>query len=206
MVLNWSRCVNTPITFGKPCVCIMFRNSNDSISNPNLASTQRRTRSATLAASSMAVGVFGHSISVIRRVLEVHTVMGPVGSDRLWFVYSLTRLLISVDFPTPGGPTTATRGGGPSSTRADRRSVLPAGTYSFFWARSRFRWMVRWVRTTLETEKARGLWFRPWRLPSLLSFLRCLASRPPRPDLFALWERLSCRSASLGVGGAMAMV
>lgn len=79
----------------------MFKNSKDSISKPNLASTQRRTRSAILATSSMAVGVLGHSRRVMRRVLEVQTVMGPVGFVRLWLVYILTRLRMSVDLPTP---------------------------------------------------------------------------------------------------------
>ena len=45
--------------------------------------------------------MLGHSRRVMRRVLEVQTVMGPVGFVRLWLVYILTRLRMSVDLPTP---------------------------------------------------------------------------------------------------------
>jgi hypothetical protein len=52
----------------------------------------------------------------------VATVIGPTGLLRLWLVYSLTKDRIRVDFPTPGGPTTQTRGGGPSTGVAALRS------------------------------------------------------------------------------------
>ena len=181
------------MTLGKPCVCIMLRNSNDSISNPNLASTHSNTRSAILATSSIAAASFGHSTSVIRRVFDVQTVIGPVGSVRPWFVYTRTRDRMSVLFPTPGGPTTATTGGGPSSTRAARLSL--SGTYSFFCARSRLRWIERWVRTVFATPKARTLCRSFW-LPSRLSFLAFFFSRAPRPDLTVLWPRLTWPSTA----------
>ena len=180
------------MTFGNPWVCRMFKNSKVSISKPNLASTQSRTRSAILAQSSMAAVSLGHSTNVIRFFLPVMTVMGPVTVLRLWFVYILTSDLINVDFPTPGGPMTTTTLGGESSISVVLRSFW--GTYSFFWARSRFRWLVRLVRPILATEKARGLCFNT-RVFSFLSFLSFFPSLAPRPAFLALWPWLPCLSS-----------
>ena len=110
-----SRCVSTPITLGKPCCCRMLRNSNVSISKPNLASTIMRMRSAALAMSSMAFMSFSHSKKVRRRFLPVTTVTGPLMSASVCFVKRLTSDRISVLLPTCGGPTTATTMGGGSS-------------------------------------------------------------------------------------------
>mmetsp|Transcript_13648 Transcript_13648/g.32009 ORF Transcript_13648/g.32009 Transcript_13648/m.32009 type:complete len:201 (-) Transcript_13648:124-726(-) len=180
------------MTLGNPWVCSMFKNSKVSISKPNLASTQSKTRSAIFAQSSIAeVSSLGHSNKVIRLCFEVTTVIGPVTVVRLWFVYSLTRDRISVDFPTPFGPIMTTNAGGDSFGSIDRRSV--SGTYSFFWDRSRFRWIVRWVRAMFATEKAREFW-RSFLEPSFLALSSFFFSLAPRPSFFCLCRWFSMSS------------
>lgn len=92
----------------------MLRNSNTSISNPKLASHRSKTKSATLAKSIIELTSLLHSIRVILRFFPVTTVTGPLMSVNGDLVNSRIRLLITVLFPTFGGPTTTTRIGGGS--------------------------------------------------------------------------------------------
>jgi hypothetical protein len=86
------------------------------ISKPKLPSIIRSTRSAILPMSIMEFRSLLHSIKVRRRFfptnilvfadttvsqdLPATTVMGPLTSDRVCFVYLFTRLLTRVVFPT----------------------------------------------------------------------------------------------------------
>jgi hypothetical protein len=65
----------------------------------------------------------GHSRKVRRRRFDVTTVRGPTGVERVCFVYRRISDLISVVFPTPGGPTTPTTMGGASSGRRSTRGT-----------------------------------------------------------------------------------
>ena len=73
-----------------------------------------------LARSHIALRSFGHSMSVTRRDLPVTTVTGPCVSLRFCLVQCLTSERITVDFPTPAGPTTATTMGGCTATSTAR--------------------------------------------------------------------------------------
>lgn len=81
----------------------------------------RSTRSATLAKSIMLFMSLLHSIIVIRRLLPDTIVTGPLIVVKGCLVKFLIRLLINVDFPTFGGPTTTiTIGGGSRGVRSTR--------------------------------------------------------------------------------------
>lgn len=54
-------------------------------------------------------------MKVKRLRFDVTTVKGPMGCERVCFVYLRISDFINVVFPTPGGPTTATTKGGGSS-------------------------------------------------------------------------------------------
>lgn len=86
----------------------MFKNSKISISKPNDASTSNKTKSATLARSIIELMSLLHSINVILNFFPTTIVTGPLMVVRGCFVKCLTKLCINVDFPTLGGPTTAT--------------------------------------------------------------------------------------------------
>lgn len=130
-----SRWVSTPITFGKPWDCRILRNSNVSykvfqrfrigvtnrtsictISNPKEASTNNRIKSATFPMSIIELRSLLHSKNVSLRRFPLITVIGPWARLKVCFVNLRTRLLRSVLFPTPGGPTMATMTGGGSSS------------------------------------------------------------------------------------------
>lgn len=69
------------------------------ISNPKLASIISNTKSAILAMSIMEFISLEHSIKVKRRFFPLTTVIGPLISVKLCFVYLLTSDFISVVFP-----------------------------------------------------------------------------------------------------------
>ena len=109
-----------------------------------------RTRSAILPMSIILFRSLLHSTKVNRRFLPLTTVTGPLTSLRVRFVYRLMRLLRSVVFPTPGGPTiaTITGGGSSSGTRFMR------GTCRRVWSRSMFRLACRSARRPEAGAKA----------------------------------------------------
>lgn len=86
------------------------------ISNPKDASTNNRTRSATFPISIIELRLLLHSTNVSLRRFPLTTVTGPWARFNVCFVNLRTRLLRSVVFPTPGGPTMATMMGGGSSS------------------------------------------------------------------------------------------
>jgi len=65
----------------------------------------------------------GDSIKVKRRRLDVTTVMGPAGVERVCLVYRRINDFKSVVLPTPGGPTMAQMMGGASSGRRSTRGT-----------------------------------------------------------------------------------
>ena len=67
----------------------MFRNSKISISNPKLASTISRTKSATFATSIIELISLGHSTNVHLLFLPVTTVNGPC---RIYFVGEISEV------------------------------------------------------------------------------------------------------------------
>jgi len=102
------------------------------ISNPKDASTSNRTRSATFPMSIMELRSLLHSMNVSLRRFPLATVMGPWAWFKVCFANLRTRLLRSVVFPTPGGPTMATMTGGGSSSGVRSTS----GTWRRVWSRS----------------------------------------------------------------------
>jgi hypothetical protein len=68
------------------------------------AAQRQRGNVCTLARSIIDPTSLGHSKSVIRRFLPLTIVMGPLVSFRLCLVRDLTRDLIRVLLPQPGGP------------------------------------------------------------------------------------------------------
>ena len=102
------------------------------ISNPNDASTNNRTRSATFPMSIIELRSLLHSTNVSLRRFPLTTVIGPWAWFKVCFVNLRTRLLRSVVFPTPGGPTIATMTGGGSSSGVR----LTRGTWRRVWFRS----------------------------------------------------------------------
>jgi len=102
------------------------------ISNPKEASTNSRTRSATFPMSIIELRSLLHSTNVSLRRFPLTTVMGPWAWFKVCFVNLRTRLLRSVVFPTPGGPTIATMTGGGSSSGVR----FTSGTCRRVWSRS----------------------------------------------------------------------
>ncbi|KAH3688656.1 hypothetical protein WICPIJ_000347 [Wickerhamomyces pijperi] len=106
----------------------MFKNSIVSISNPKFPSMISNTKSAILAASIIEFKSLATSMNVKRRLLPLTTVIGPLTSVKDCLANCLTKDLINVVLPVPGGPTTATMTGGGSSSGV--RSTI--GTCNFF--------------------------------------------------------------------------
>src|SRR5271154_2311395 len=109
-----------------------------------------RTISAIFATSIIAARESeGHSKKVRRLLFDVTTVRGPVGWERVCFVYRLIKLLMRVVLPTPGGPTTAVMIGGASSG-----SLSTCGTWRRFSLMSLDRTACFCSRPGLATAKA----------------------------------------------------
>ena len=108
-----------------------------------------------------------HSMKVIRFFFPLTTVMGPLASFNVCFVYLLTRLLSNVLFPTPGGPTIATTtGGGSSSGYCHRSRWLPEYRTADNWTgrhlwRGRTLWAQREWHGHLQLE-CRRIGHNPW--------------------------------------------
>lgn len=105
------------------------------ISNPNDASIINSTKSATFPISIILFRSLLHSTNVSLRFFPLTTVMGPLASFKVCFVYRLTRLLRRVVLPTPGGPTMATMTGGGASSGVR----LTSGTWRRVWSFSAVR-------------------------------------------------------------------